>query len=57
LGAAPGTAAIRRRFGSLTAYDLVEVALLTSGGFVLHKEREAVLLEFVEPLVPINFFK
>jgi hypothetical protein len=41
----------------ITTYELVEIALLATGGLILNQKREIALVKFVEPLVPGNLFQ
>jgi hypothetical protein len=41
----------------VTTYKLIEIALLTVRGLVLHNQRQVAILEILEPLVPTDFFQ
>jgi hypothetical protein len=43
--------------GCVTADQLVEIAFLPSGSFVLNEQRQVAFVELPEPLVPSNRFQ
>jgi hypothetical protein len=41
----------------LTAHQLVEIALLSNSGLILHEQRKVVLVELLEPFIPTDLFQ
>jgi hypothetical protein len=41
----------------LAAYELIEVAALSACGRLLKQQRQAALIEFVEPVIPGDLFE
>jgi hypothetical protein len=39
---------------SFPADHFVEVALLPARGFVLHQQRKVIVIEFLEPFIPLD---
>jgi len=52
-----GTMGSLRLLRCFAAHQLVEVAALSGCGRFLEQQREAALIEFVEPLIPGDLFE